>query len=493
MKHSIKIASDCGYVGLVLCALVLPLITMSFSMKEDKSNAENRVLSSFPSVKDENGNWNEDYFSQSEAWFSEHFGLRPEMVTAYGKLTHKLFATSSNQDVIIGKDDWLFYADTINDSLGISSITTNGAKHIAKTVSMLSEYAAEHDAELVFTVAPNKSSIYGEYLPSRFVTTGEPNALDLLTEALSETDVSYCDLRKALQSSAAKQPDFPIYHKLDTHWNGEGAMIGFSSLMHTLSLDDHGFPSAKREITQDWEGDLWKMLYPSEEHPDTNVVYDIPKTYETIGRFRSVDDLNIRTECSSAEGSLLMVRDSFGRALIPLFSEAFASCTYIRADRIPLHMLESQPCDHVILEIVERNLPRYLQYAPIISAREVTEMWQNPTLFTVADKATGQIVVPTIQAEQSDGYLHLYGTFHTVLSDCDAVFCKIGNRVYEAFPCYETELLGESKTGDNGFSLFLSDCDIQEQESVQIIAKRGADYFNLGSNKIENMNISEES
>ena len=479
MNHKLQTTLRLGFCTATISALLLPLVLTAFG--DDTDNTENRNLAAFPSIKTDEGTINTDFATQLDAWFSDSFGLRPKLVTAYSALTRKIFATSAENDVIVGKDGWLYYAPTTDDVTGVASITEADAKHLVRTIEILREYAEKNDSNLIFTVAPNKGSIYPQHLPARYLQTGGKNNLDLFTEQVVQTTVPYCDLRQILRENAE---DSQIYHKLDTHWNGAGAMLGFAALRNTLGRNDCGFPSSKTSQTHDFEGDLWKMTAPSVNNPDDNIVYDIPQTFSYIGRYRSEDDLKIQTTCADAENSLLMYRDSFGRALIPLLSQSYAECTYLRGDRISLDIIENTHFDDIIIEIVERNLPQILSYAPQIPAPEVPLAELTEQLQIVADNRTHEAVQPQIFAENTDKYLHIYGQYHAICADCDRVFCEVDGHCYEAFPCCETSLLDDKPYESNGFSLFLPSDAIKGGDSARVLVQRGTEHFDLGSQNL---------
>lgn len=481
MNHKLQTGLRLGFCTVTLGALLLPLVLTNYST--DTANAENRTRAEFPSFKTDADTLNMNYTKELDNWFSDSFGLRQNLVTAYGNLTRKIFATSSENDVITGKDGWLYYTPTADDITGVATMTETDAKHLVRTVEIMCEYAEKHGSKLIFTVAPDKGSIYPEYLPARFLQTGGTNNLDLVTAQLVQTSIPYCDLRTVLRENADHTQ---LYHKLDTHWNGAGAMLGFSALRQALGRSDCGFSNAETSLTRDFEGDLWKMLSPSVAQPDENIVYHIPQTYTYKGRFRSVDDLKIQTTCADGTQSLLMYRDSFGRALIPLLSQSYAECTYLRGDRVSLKLLEDTQFDDIIIEIVERNLPQFLEYAPVQPAPEFDPESLNNSLHMVADKDSHVAVQPQVFAEQSEGYLHIYGTYHEICSDSDRVFCELNGHCYEAFPCYETTLLGENHCSSNGFSLYLPTDVAQNGDTIRIVTERGTEHFDLG---IQNLSL----
>ncbi len=70
-----------------------------------------------------------------------------------------------------------------------------------------------------------------------------------------------------------------------------------------------------------------------------------------------MDDLKIQTTCENGNGkSVLVYRDSFGRAMIPYMGETFSQCMFNRSTPYDLSLVEEIECDYVLIEIVERNI-----------------------------------------------------------------------------------------------------------------------------------------
>ncbi len=475
MKNKKNLGALC-YIGAICAILAAPTLLMPFTAHRNTENTENRVLSAFPSVTDEAGKLNTDFFSQLTEWYGDHFGMRNEMVTAYGTLTRSLLNTSAENDVICGKDDWLFYAQTLSDTIGEATVDEIAVRHMARTLSMMDAYAVSKGAKLIFTVAPNKASIYPEYLPDRYLTRRTPNNFTLLMQALSRTDITVCDLHTVLQQQAQNDPAL-LYHKLDSHWNGYGAMTAFSALMQAAQHSNGNLPAASCSAVRDFDGDLWKMLSPSVENKDWNIVYDIPQTYTYLGRYRGPDDLTIQTVCSDGNGSLLMFRDSFGRALIPLFSQVYASAAYTRDVHVPLYLLETQAADTVIYELVERNLPYLLQYAPKMPA---------PSAETPSQTVQEQTDALLLHIRADGAYVHLYGTYDDRYIQNDRILVTVTQEngeaaSYEAFPCHEAELLGDTSVKNNGFSLYLPADALQDNAVISVAAVQDGSAYDMGS------------
>ena len=482
MKQKLKNALRIVYAAAVCGILAVPgTVLAAKSLRSDadaseEDHTENRILAEKPSLKTEEGKLNTEFPAQYEAWFSDHFGLRSDLVTAYGDLTNKVFGVSSEADVIIGKNDWLYFAKTIPDATNVRTLSDTEIRHIAHNLKLLSDYAASKGTKFVFAPAPNKASIYPQYLPARYLKTGDENNLDALYRELARTDVTVCDWRGVLREQAA-HGSYQLYHKLDTHWNGDGAMLGYQTLMQKFGLDDFGFGNALRTETTDWAGDLWGMLSPARENPDKNAVYEIPHTYQDDGRMRSIDDLKIQTYCENGSGSLLMFRDSFGRALIPLLSERFASCTYLRANAVPLDLLETTQADYAVYELVERNLEHVLIHTPKMPA---------PAAEIAEPKIAADAEPVRFISEQDGSYLHVYGLFDAAYADADAVYLRVlrsdgaQTQDFEGFLCCEQEALELDTHQPNGFSAYLPEDQTAGCNAIQIIVKMGSEYIRIG-------------
>ena len=154
------------YSAVFIGICMIPSVFMPF-IKSDTST-EKRKLSEFPKIKTDSGKINFQYFDEFETYFSEHFAFRQSLVTLDGYFKSKVLGTSSNNDVIVGKDDWLYYGETVNDFLNIGTLSNRGINNIKNNLEIINDYCNQNNVKFVFMVAPNKNSIYPEYMPSNY-------------------------------------------------------------------------------------------------------------------------------------------------------------------------------------------------------------------------------------------------------------------------------------------------------------------------------------
>ena len=277
----------------------------------EQQAAGNEHLTPKPSLWNAQTGWNADFLGGLTDYVADHFGFRQELVTANAALQTRLLCTSPAEDVIYGTDGWLYYAKTLDDYQNHATLTESEAQQLAQTVKSMQDYCESRGARFLFTIAPNKSSLYPEHMPARYLT--------------EDADGSY------------------------------ERVLPYLGLPHT-SFTDEEYTTERSH-----SGDLYQMLYPKGTQKEETQVYQTSFSY--VNPPRSDEDILMQTTQENApNGRLLLCRDSFGNALHPFLAEDFREAIITRQMPYPLEQV--QKGDTVIIEIVERNLPNILKYSP---------------------------------------------------------------------------------------------------------------------------------
>ncbi len=336
----------------IICFFVVCIIPVGLMWADTTTLSENRSLSDFPEWTLENGKWNKEFFNEFEVWLTEHFAFRGALVEADGALKYHVFASPSDMQVIVAEDDWLFFDATLNDYAGVT-LADAQIDAIAATLQETCEYIEGLGKKPMIMLVPNKNTIYPELMPARFGDKSEVSNRTLLQEALAERNVPYLDAAKVL--IAYKETD-EVYLHQDTHWNNTGARLVLNALYEAWELDDeHELTGYTVEETH--ESDLYQILFPQSGELEAQRIYTAQNAFDYKGRVRSMDDLKIQTVCEEGNGkSVLVYRDSFGRAMIPYMGEIFSQCMFNRSTPYNLELVAETECDYVLIEIVERNI-----------------------------------------------------------------------------------------------------------------------------------------
>lgn len=458
------------FFAICLCPSLGMLVT------KQETSSENRQLSEFPSPKTEEGKINVEWLSQAGDYFQEHFAFRNELVTGNALLHGRLLETSTADGVIQGKNGWLYYKDSLDDYLGQELLSDRSLFNIAHMLSMTQQALEEKGVNFLFTIAPNKNSLYGDNMPyyDKLKVSGQTNR-ENLESWLTTEKVAYADLYQALM-----EEDEVLYHARDSHWNNKGAALAADVLMDALGKDHDSYEGESYTVRRDYTGDLDTMLYPLASTADDEIYYDKETTYATVEEIQSNFDPRITTVNPVKEGSLVMYRDSFGNALLPYMADAYANAYFSRGIPYQLMDVETHSADTVIIERAERFLPEMSQFPPVLTAKEIS-LTENEEL-QGSDGAVDVKIKPQGMTAQ------LSGRIKEGLLDTDSrIYLKVNGSVYEAFPM---DVKVEENLDDNGFCLYLpSELVAADGNDVEILIEKDNKIYNIYQNNIKEDSI----
>lgn len=296
------------------------------------------------------GKINDDFGSEYEEYFSKAFAYRGIVVNIWSKLRAAI--GEGNDQVVVGKDDFLFFADTIDCYIG-NPMSDEEISSAADALENLAAAAEQRGAKLLFVPAPDKNHIYPEKMPSRFLQK-TPTDLDRLLATLDERGLSelYFDPRQTLLDAKSERL---VYHRRDTHWNQDGALAVFTEISERLGLSAPDMSGVTRTEPDDFTGDLDSLLFPSGSRYDLNPTYDLSEYYIFTSAYTSPMDMSISTR-GAGRGKALVFRDSFANAMIPFLASSFAETRFERANPYRVDLLNDFDADTVILILAERNI-----------------------------------------------------------------------------------------------------------------------------------------
>ena len=425
----------------ILCLAICLLPVLLLPVKGNQTASENRKLAEAPSFTDAEGRFNVNVLSDAGAYFEDHFGLRNEWVTAYGKILANCFGVSSQNGVILGKNDWLYYKDSLTDYQGGYDLNDRQLFDAAWTIRMIQEEAEAEDIDFAFMIAPNKNSLYDQNMPYYYTAYREDHKnYDRLMPLLAEYGINVADVKSVLTSDEYK--DEILYHARDSHWNNKGAALAAQTVLDASETEHPVFTDRKETVKEDFTGDLDAMIFPAAMKPEAEIYYEPACDFTYVEEVESNFSPQIYTESNSENGSLLMYRDSFGNALVPFMAESFTNSHFSRG--IPYQITDdiyADECETLIIERAERfipelamNAPRML--APVITSRQLGERNYEKSISGLAE-------------EESDIYTIITGDLPENIPADARIFIRVNGEVnYEAFPVTD-------ESGKESFSLML--------------------------------------
>lgn len=456
------------FIAIFMIIIIVPFLAMPF-YKTDMS-VEKRYAKTFPQFY-ESGKINLGFFDELTEYFSDNFAFRQELATADAVMKSKVFSSSNNDKVIVGKNGWLYFNETMDDYLGRNMLSSRGIHNCTKVVELLQEGAKKKDCDFLFVVAPNKNSVYPQNMPSRFVKENEINNYKLLKEELADKNINTVDLHKAFQEN-----DTVMYHKLDTHWNNEGAVYARNLMFNQLGKEYTDYENVEKSVENNFVADLQGMLYPKQKKYDDNVIYDKEHTYTYSNRVKSTEDMMIETACEGKENSVIMFRDSFGNALLPYIADEYQTGYFTKSVPYDLSLIDEYEADTVIIELVERHIPSLQEELPIMEA----------PLRDIDTKAIYEDNNTTLYMDDGDSSLIVYGNVdEKYIGDDGNVYVHFysgdNSYVFEAFP---TAYSGTEnvKKSDFCYAMNLNYNILKVGDySIEVITEKNGEKFTSGN------------
>jgi alginate O-acetyltransferase complex protein AlgJ len=358
----------------ILCLPALKSIVFpaaKYSLQEQSSQNVSPVLNRGQAL---------DFLNAWNAYANEHFGGRDILIHWNNLLQVKLLNVSPIETIILGRDGWLFLDGPHLEMDYFRAEKPFSADELARWRRVLLQrhmWLERQGIRFLFVIAPNKSTIYPEKVSARIHRA--PTRLDQLREYLQQRSLpaGFClvDLRKTLRAAKFQ---YPVYDRVDSHWNRIGAWLAANKIIRLLSRFYPLHPPELKDFTVSLEpgagdrGDLAAMLSLSGILYDSqlaNVTPNSPSGVIIAEPAHWIDD-DVEREVTIRPGAglpeALMFRDSFGYALAKNLSEHFQKITYIRDRGLrfdPRIVLQVRP-KIVIHEMAERFLQTVLPVNP---------------------------------------------------------------------------------------------------------------------------------
>ena len=431
----------------------------------------------------------------------DHMVARSELIAWRNKLIYQTFQASGAVNVAVGKDKWLYFLNpsSTTEALGLSPFSEAELDLWCRGVEARAERLRLKGSKFVLVIGPSKEEIYPEYLAASLRrAVGGVSRLEQLTERLKKRGkVKVVDLRPTL---LAHKAEAPLYFKTDTHWNGLGSYYAYCELLKALQAD---FPALKPlpfsgtvGVAMEGEsdsasagkgpggGDLSRMLGLDQDRSmseDLKIRFPEPCHWRLLGadgRISGARALSIAehmqpvvTAGDTKGPRLLMLRDSYAIALVPLLAEHFSKSAFLWQRQLPAASAEKEKPDVVVWEFVQRALYEDLNWESEL--RQV-----EPAALLGAVKVLGFGVEPPPSAVKTRGAKVLFngGTF--------LQFAKGDGFVEVPLPTLTSEPLLSLKwrlcqDGDNGLNVEVETVD---GKLTKLFSRSGAQVWRLPVN-----------
>lgn len=324
------------------------------------------------------------------------------LIKGVSTVLYRLGISVDPGQVVVGREGWFFAGDRLDMSV-TRNRATGGVRDVQQGMAY-AEGAQRWDTYLrskgvkrfQIMVAPNKESIYPEYLPG-WAAPVTPGITDALFQGTG--DNLFLDLRPALRDAKKEEPVAQFYRH-DTHWNYWGASRSFRTFADRMQKDS---PEVRwpedayyqlLHVQRHAGGDLADFLRLGESLDDDEPILDrtVWPTDLNLNWYGSDERVDpMRTNDSRLELALplqahnpralnqrrvLWLTDSFGNHMAPLMHASFSDVVRLhwrdaqRDGGRLVRLVEEWKPDFVVVTVVERSFrgpvfASFLGYAPV--------------------------------------------------------------------------------------------------------------------------------
>lgn len=353
------------YIAAFIIIMCLPHVFFALLKNHvDTNNYENRPFNEAPTIgKTSYMSFSDDF----EKFYNDHIPFRNQLIALNNYLGYFLFKSTTSEQVLIGKDDWLFIKD-VNQGNEIANYTGQGLldeelmNTLVTNVLANKEFIESKGMEFVIFVSPNKSRVYSEYMPDYLgAPASEYQLKQMMDYFKANTDVTIIydydeimDTKEKLLSS-----NIPVYHKVDTHWNPVGGYAGAKSLLKYFGKEMPDISELTITPIANTEADLADMLHMKGYFINSEDNYDVTG-YEQNGVIKEIDDNSgneVISYVSNADDKRIVYicRDSFAKNMGEYVGTQFARVYMRHHNTYTLDDLEAVNPDIFVFETAERG------------------------------------------------------------------------------------------------------------------------------------------
>jgi alginate O-acetyltransferase complex protein AlgJ len=348
---------------LIFCVgLLLPGLVRLSGLEPRSELVEKRVRQKFPDLMTLNPVQQAINIRQLRTYFNDRFGLRSPLISMNANLRVRGFHTEISDQVVIGKEGWLYLK--ARATMPVPPFSETELLAWQQLFETRQSTYAQHGASYLVMIAPNKSSIYPEYLPDYFEGVHHGQRYHQLQDWMQQhSEVRMLDLHQVLR---ARKEAERVYYAMGTHWNPHGAFQASRALAPALGVpeprvDEAAYSTRMLDNYIDELPNLLGLTWPGLEQgyalePKAGFTWEQSTcSWDTRTNYRRKRKPFTTTQAGFST-RLLVYRDSFFTSLQPFVSEFCGQATFVWSYDHDLAILFAENPDWVVDELVERML-----------------------------------------------------------------------------------------------------------------------------------------
>lgn len=211
---------------------VFLFIPMSHINRDAISKQENRTLTKWQPLINNDGEINYDFGVNFNEWFNDRFCLRSCFIYVSNYIKSGFTDVVKTKNGIYNKrTNWMF----VDDSDWYASLYDSKFQaEIADNLNKFNAFCKDNNIKFYLLIVPYQNDIYYKEGEPYLTKTSVETKMEAVEKILSMTDFPTINAYNELKQNSK---DVYTYYKTDWHWTDDGAFIGYQLLMNKIKAD----------------------------------------------------------------------------------------------------------------------------------------------------------------------------------------------------------------------------------------------------------------
>ena len=283
---------------------------------------------------------NNAYYLSFDQYFNDSFSLRSPLIFAKRWVDYRLFHMTDTDGVHVGTDGWLYSRQSIDSHRKVACSEKQDIEQLILELHAIERLIEATGRRFFFIVAPNKSTIYPEFvgrLPKG--PSCNYNKYDLFIEANKSHPLkNFVRLDQLLRIAKS---DALLYDQTSRFWNAQGALLAADAIHRQINKD-----KAKKQVLN------YKPIGPFGSDDLKN---------QLLGIANATENESVKYYRDSGQPDLpgaIVYGNDFIQRQLPYLQQMFSRLDVIQADSFPSrqHEEDLSAYDMILLESAESEL-----------------------------------------------------------------------------------------------------------------------------------------
>jgi hypothetical protein len=273
------------------------------------------------------------YQTQMESYLKENIGFREPLIRFYNQYLFDFFKTSNNENIIVGKDGWLYFIQHVNEYYGKEAYRWhNSAEEAfenfdreARLMWKLRGVLKDYGVDFFVFMAPQKGFLYPEHLPRRDFAEVPISAREYYSTLFDLYGFPYIEMTQwFIDLKKADTLPYSLFPQTGAHWDFSAALATDSLMRFMGNLKGVKLPTLQFGPLHESSDETKSTDYDIESL--ANLIRPLPHPYD-----RLLDaEVTFTIDSTTTQPSAIFVGTSFLMRMyrfVP-FSEIFPNSQY---------------------------------------------------------------------------------------------------------------------------------------------------------------------